>query len=84
MTTSATDCSTIMVSLEDSMVRFLDHFSYPQHIFLLQDDDDPGIQIVFSSDAQIHACLGKPAVANIGQPPLQNYLPLAQGRHLLK
>jgi len=53
---TAIDCSTITASLEDSMVCFLDHFSYPQHSFLLQNGDDPGIQIVFSSDTQIHAC----------------------------
>ena len=56
MSTSAIDCSTITASLEDSMVCFLDHFSYPQHSFLLQDGDDPEIQTVFSSDTQIHAC----------------------------
>jgi len=60
MTKSAIDCSAITASLEDSMVRFLDHFSYPQHSFLLQDDDDPGIQIVLRTDTRLfrEACGG--------------------------
>ena len=78
----------ILNSMEDSMVCFWDHFFLSSAYFLLQEsndqsneDQDPGITIIFSSDADIDTCLGMPSVGNIGLPPFQNLPTLARGRH---